>query len=183
MTARERHFPTDSSAPNASLGVTESDRRWPTGVAPQANRPRRPTRPRSSRCRRACIRASPASDAARRAGVASGDALHGLRRPDEPPWESLRRARTSLQPQPSQRPVQHAGLAAARPRRVRGTQRRPPARLITPAREALRHRPTRRHPRRSVGEPRPVDLSYAQGPAGLAHAARTLDRPTILAGV
>jgi hypothetical protein len=56
----------------------------PAGVAPQSNRPHRPRHSRSSRCRRACDRASPASLAAPPTGGASHEALHRLRRYDEP---------------------------------------------------------------------------------------------------
>jgi len=71
---------------------TDRARRGLAGVAPQANRPHPPGHSRSSKCRRACNRASPASHAAQPTGVASREAVHRLRRCDEPAGQSLHRA-------------------------------------------------------------------------------------------
>ena len=66
------------------------------GVAPEANRPGDRGHPRSSRCRRACIRASPGSRAPGVAPCSDGEAvheaLHGLRRHHEQTRESVRQA-------------------------------------------------------------------------------------------
>ncbi len=83
------------------------------GLAPKANRPQRPTAPRSSQCRRTCVRASPAPLAARHADGAGGEAVHGLWCRHQPRGQPLRRPRSAVQPQPAQRPVQHASMAAS----------------------------------------------------------------------
>jgi len=80
----------------------------PAGVAPQADRPAPEPDARSSRCRRACNRPSPAS----RARPRRREALHGVRCRHKPTWEPLRRPRSTFEPKSPQRPVQHPRMAA-----------------------------------------------------------------------